>query len=239
MNILEKILSYRIVFKIATGFTLAEVLITLSIIGIIAALTIPTLIQNTQDNEFKVAWKKDFSLLSQVSQTLANENTSFINLFKDHDHFRDAFLNNMHFIKKCNDGAPTGVDGCWVSHWYKLSGDEFTDYNLSGWSRGILSDGTSMAFLLGDDSCNWSMNIPNGNSCGEIIIDVNGAKNPNKIGKDIYTVIISSDGKVVPAGTNGDWTMNGGSGNTWNVCDLKINALSSGWRCSADYLIEN
>ncbi len=42
------------------GFTLAEVLITLGIIGIIAAMTIPTLLQNTDEAQLKTAWKKAY-----------------------------------------------------------------------------------------------------------------------------------------------------------------------------------
>ena len=41
-----------------SGFTLAEVLVTLMIIGVIAAMTIPSLMQNTQQQEFKAAYKK-------------------------------------------------------------------------------------------------------------------------------------------------------------------------------------
>ena len=40
------------------AFTLAEVLITLGIIGIVAEMTIPTLMNNVQDQAFKAAWKK-------------------------------------------------------------------------------------------------------------------------------------------------------------------------------------
>ena len=42
------------------GFTLAEVLLTLVVIGIVASLTIPSIIQNIQDANLKIAWKKKF-----------------------------------------------------------------------------------------------------------------------------------------------------------------------------------
>ena len=48
------------------GFTLAEVLITLVIIGVIAAMTIPTLISSTGDQEYKTGLKKAFATLNQV-----------------------------------------------------------------------------------------------------------------------------------------------------------------------------
>lgn len=48
------------------GFTLAEVLITLGIIGIVAAMTIPTLISNTNGAKFRSQFKKSISTLSQA-----------------------------------------------------------------------------------------------------------------------------------------------------------------------------
>ena len=48
------------------GFTLAEVLITLTIIGVIAAMTIPTLLSNTSDQEYKTALKKAVSTINQA-----------------------------------------------------------------------------------------------------------------------------------------------------------------------------
>ena len=49
------------------GFTLAEVLITLGIIGVVAAMTIPTLIQNTNSVKFASQFKKSVSTLSQAA----------------------------------------------------------------------------------------------------------------------------------------------------------------------------
>ena len=48
------------------GFTLAEVLITLGIIGVVAAMTMPTLINSTQGAQYKTAFKKALSVMSQA-----------------------------------------------------------------------------------------------------------------------------------------------------------------------------
>ena len=50
------------------GFTLAEVLITLGIIGVVAAMTIPNLIANTKAHQYRVAFKKAVSTLSQAAR---------------------------------------------------------------------------------------------------------------------------------------------------------------------------
>lgn len=66
------------------GFTLAEVLITLGIIGVVAAMTIPTLISNTNGAQFKSAYKKALSSLNQaVLMNVALEDYSLSNLAKD------------------------------------------------------------------------------------------------------------------------------------------------------------
>lgn len=55
------------------GFTLAEVLLVLSVIGVVAALTIPTLIQKVNDDQYKVKWKKTYSVVSQIGTSLFSE----------------------------------------------------------------------------------------------------------------------------------------------------------------------
>lgn len=56
------------------GFTLAEVLITLGIIGVVAAMTIPTLITNTNSSKFKAQYKKTLSTLNQAVLLATSKN---------------------------------------------------------------------------------------------------------------------------------------------------------------------
>ena len=53
-----------------SGFTLAEVLTTLMVIGVVAAMTIPTLMNSTNDQQLKVAYKKALSVLGQGVQLM-------------------------------------------------------------------------------------------------------------------------------------------------------------------------
>ena len=63
------------------GFTLAEVLITLGIIGVVAAMTIPTLISNTNGAQFKTGFKKALSTLNQAAiMNVAMEDYDFSSL---------------------------------------------------------------------------------------------------------------------------------------------------------------
>ena len=111
------------------GFTLAEVLITLTIIGIVAAMTMPTLINNTNGAQFKTAYKKALSVLSQavvmnialddydLAGTSANASaddsiSSLYKMFKDRTNgevLSDDELSNYKVIIQ-NDGTePTGT----------------------------------------------------------------------------------------------------------------------------------
>ena len=59
------------------GFTLAEILITLAIIGIVAALTIPSVMTNVQQRQFETGYRKAINVLNDAIQTnLANDGTT-------------------------------------------------------------------------------------------------------------------------------------------------------------------
>ena len=63
------------------AFTLAEVLITLGIIGVVAAMTMPTLMNSTQGAQYKAAYKKALSALSQaVTLNVALDEWNFADL---------------------------------------------------------------------------------------------------------------------------------------------------------------
>ena len=48
------------------GFTMAEVLITLGIIGVVAAMTLPSLINNNRNKALEAAFKKNYSVIEQA-----------------------------------------------------------------------------------------------------------------------------------------------------------------------------
>ena len=59
------------------GFTLAEVLITLAIIGVVAAISIPSVISNSQQQEFKTGLRKAVSVLnSAITMNMAIDGES-------------------------------------------------------------------------------------------------------------------------------------------------------------------
>jgi prepilin-type N-terminal cleavage/methylation domain-containing protein len=153
------------------GFTLAEVLITLGIIGVVAAMTIPTLMQKTNDAELKSGFKKMISVINQgISMNYALDGVDF---------------SNISGLGTVNDTEGTS----WLGFLYNrlnVVGSSTTDNN--GYTTVYFSDGS--AILLTSNP---------GTNCGRIeecavIIDVNGKKGPNDITvnsgtlKDRYTV---------------------------------------------------
>ena len=87
-----------------SGFTLAEILISLMILGVIAALTIPSLIQNTQKKEEVVKIKKGLSVINQALATnyaLTNNNLSVI---VDADGIMNIFNKRLSIVKSYSDG---------------------------------------------------------------------------------------------------------------------------------------
>jgi len=188
-------------FKHAKGkdfaFTLAEILITLGIIGVVAAITIPALINNIQDTQYKTAFKKEYSILSQTILNIGNDNAgSLKELSSSNNTFASLFANQMNVTKSCQDGDSS----CWTCNGtrkddYFLSGSSVTNTSGMGWwykSRPVivLADGTflNMGFAssncIGNDS---GLVAPyQGTICGGIFIDINGCKNPNTWGKDLF-----------------------------------------------------
>src|SRR5574344_2143614 len=90
---------------IVLAFTLAEVLIVLGIIGIVASLTIPTLMNKIQDWEFKNAAKVAFSKSSQVVQKMNDDFSGVSSTFNTSNpgKFKDEFMKYFKVIKDCID----------------------------------------------------------------------------------------------------------------------------------------
>jgi prepilin-type N-terminal cleavage/methylation domain-containing protein len=183
------------------AFTLAEVLITLGIIGVVASMTIPTLINKINDIEMITAWKKSYSTMEQSQRTIMNENggdlaagfTGINFTPAGGNNFRDGWSPYLKVIKKCDAGRAV-VDGCYKGTMKALSDDySITNYAAdSNVSSLVLQDGTTLFFYPGvcTGTLCWDSNI---------FIDVNGSKMPNRLGKDIFDIVYNEAKKVFVA----------------------------------------
>ena len=193
--------------KKISAFTLAEVMITLLIIGVVSSLVIPAIVNDTQDAELKAAWKKKYSELEQASRLLIMDNGgSLKNLCSgSYSCFTNIFKNYLSSSKQC---ANAKTEGCWHmgNEWYYLDKSPASILDngaISGRNVntiGItLNDGTFLFSVWMSSTCSWGQ-YPN--SCGHITVDINGFKGPNTVGKDIFAVYIT-DTKIVPVGVDG------------------------------------
>lgn len=205
-------------FNKISAFTLAEVLITLGIIGVVAALTIPALFSNSDDRAFDAGFKKAYSLLSQMTSAAKNDNGgTLIGAFSDAQTSLDLYKTKLKYTKECSTTSPSDTGGlsfCWPKDTYGW-GDPTPDTDgqaYSNYTPGlILNDGMLLLLLEQDSQCNicngpaFSCPTDEFKACNTIVMDVNGLKKPNMYGKDIYSFHIYKSGKVLPDGVIGDY----------------------------------
>ena len=152
------------------GFTLAEVLITLGIIGIVAAMTIPTLMNQTGQAEFKTGFKKIISTMSQaITMSVALNSSDFSNLTAGttaDTSIYGMFTSRMNVIDTAIDTTGGG-----------LRAGSFAAVDYSGNYTLFFSDGMALSFPT---TCTTLTGGNLATSCRGIV-DVNGAKKPNKL----------------------------------------------------------
>ncbi len=178
------------------GFTLAEVLITLGIIGVVAAMTMPVLIQKQTEKATVVALKKFYTNLDQAVKLNLLENSDDYNV--------NNIVKKMKTVKICLNGSED--NSCAMHDYKKFNGTstiEFgkTDHYYDGYTYAVLNDGMIERMGNISDDCSYVRGTSPAlqNVCGEVSVDVNGNKGPNRDGYDVFYFHITKFG-VVPFG---------------------------------------
>lgn len=177
------------------GFTLAEVLIVIGIIGIVASITIPTLVKDTQQKEFKAAWAAAYSILAQSTLQILNDNgtldfSTLVTTGNDAG-LRDLYKDKLKTLKSCDAAV---ADGCYSYTSQGPIGRSFYAGDNSAKPALVLNNGMSMWFVDTNSPCQQSAL----RGCGTIVVDVNGNKKPNLVGVDIFAGVINSKNQFVP-----------------------------------------
>lgn len=212
-----EILKYNEIWKTRKNFafTLAEVLIVLGIIGIIAEITIPVLVQGTQEQEI-VSEALNFSsnLQQAILQWKLNANCG--------GDARDCFI-----AQNFQDGQATNFESTIGQNLYIT--DKVYGTNTKGWlpadtkdyygntntnvfgkvSRNcangymyLTKDGTTFSIDFDPDGLNFT-------------VDVNGVKGPNRMGKDTFSFTV---GKISGKDIYYYPYYNNGEDNTSGLC---------------------
>ena len=172
------------------AFTLAEVLITLGVIGIVAAMTIPTLINNYRAAEMKTRLTKSYSLISQAFELMKIDNGGYIDGSSyPCRSFSPLFSKYLKTVKTISSGIkdiPTYKNFAENANFAMHLLDDGTLY---------LSDGTIIFFE------NPNPVPKSDNARVYIFADINGVKKPNVAGKDLFGFKVS-DNKLLPMGAN-------------------------------------
>lgn len=181
------------------AFTLAEVLVSLSIIGVIAALTIPVMINNAEKAAYAEGCKKAFVIFSTALDMAKTDGDINSWTFTD-----EATVTNWNKIKKYLSITKEciGTSGCWSPNVKALNGGAATNFVANGYGSPTISfklaDGMNGAFDIHGESFNVTRPANLGSSL-LFVADVNGDRGPNKLGYDIFIYVY--DGKdLVPAG---------------------------------------
>ena len=209
------------------GFTLAEVLITLTVIGVIAAITIPSLVTNLDidrkqaDAVIKKTYTtfndatKQIVMLETTAHTMASVGCS------DSNCIRDLYGKYIAYIKTCNSDAQTNcLDGAPATSenptttmlvqpvWAAPSGKIGIGFDSK--SLAVLADGTLVGFEY-DSTCQMTVEslisyketpVDIEKACVAIAVDVNNAKKPNAEGRDRYQFAIGKLGVKFKATAN-------------------------------------
>jgi len=176
----------------SSAFTLSEVLITLSIIGIIASITIPTLLQDKKEQELKTTYKKMYSTLSQATIKLAADSGGTLKGDKD---FANRFSKYLNVARICT--ALQAQGNCWhkTGEYKYLNGSPAPAHGSE--ASMVLNDGSFIFFGNRSETCTTTLyDVPD---CAIIWIDTNGFKKPNMYGKDIFKIHLMETG-IKPIG---------------------------------------
>lgn len=187
------------------AFTLAEVLITLGIIGVVAALTIPTLVNNYRKKQFETGLKKEYSVLLQALDMYKQDNETPLkkeDTDQSHGEFKNKIKPYLKILVDCGDEQAGKYEAKCVQNGYYTQDKKYTYKTYSGniANEDLFDDGQ---IILNDGSHLLFENMGNGSDVF-VSIDVNGYnKLPNKWGEDVFTFQLMNDGKLLPMGVKG------------------------------------
>ena len=198
------------------AFTLAEALITLMIIGVISAITIPTIKKISDEHTYVTAAKKAYETVSLATKKIKSKEGP-VKLWVGSENIMGGL-----FEKEMNAKLTGNNDNAKKHEVVQLNGESAGDFFFD---MEIL-DGSLWYFEDYSKNCNLSDSDLYYNACAVIKVDTNGKNDPNMVGLDVLGFYIKSDGTVLPFGS-------GDSAST-----ASCTKDGTGWGCSTKIIME-
>lgn len=187
------------------AFTLMEILVTIGVIGIVSALTIPNLVNNNQKRIFVNQLRKFDSELSNAVSTYISENKaagfSETPLVNNVAELKIFFKTNFKVVDDCGGTyAP-----CFAETYKTLDGN--TTINTRNWKCNttlLLANGVAVCADVSSEGVTQNSqgeDINNGYNSQDyglisLEIDLNGVKGPNIYGRDFFSISIGENGEL-------------------------------------------
>ena len=231
------------------GFTLAEVLITLGILGVVIAMTMPTVVGKYKKQATISQLKKAYTVLSQLVLSAQEDNgavafsSDAVDASTVKKFFEQYWLPYFNSPTVSKEGTyPYGVDTPFLGLNGSLSGGVGTVYS-GGRIYFTTMDGTAYFINMMrwetqyDEEGNQLPSIAKYSSAQSVQVDLNGIKPPNIFGKDVFVFQVFFDKNIVrpygydktQAQINSNCSLNG----IGNYCAAKI--INDGWVMRNDY----
>ena len=176
------------------GFTLAEVLITLVIIGIVAAMTIPTMVNNTNKEELRAGLLKAQTTVANALELFYSKNGYKLTPVE----LAYSSTNRVHLYKLIKPYLSVSKD-CGTGSCVSNTGGTYKTYDGSrDMDHTVLDDGQ----LILNNGMTLFVEHYTGNIY--VSVDVNGhEKKPNKVGHDLFFFQLTDEGNLIPMGAEG------------------------------------
>lgn len=171
------------------AFTLSEVLVTMGIIGVISALTVPTLVNNYQRKALSLQLRKTVTdIENAVDMLITEEGKTKFSATSYYNNLDGFVTNRLKTIKTCSKDE---TNECFANEQYGTINDNTKKTFTCEGNSYVLAN--SAAICMYKKSTLY-MGTP------VVVVDVNGQEGPNIGGRDMFTFVITSNGEIL--GTN-------------------------------------
>ena len=221
------------------GFTLSEVLITLGVIGVVLAITMPILIKNYQRFITVKKLKSSYSVFAQALQRSVADNGDIRTWDRSNPRLYAEKYFNMYLkgVNKSSNYYVTSLHYPTHNNLYWYQSGNYPIYELPNGITFIVRDGigTASRYIV-------------------IMVDINGSKKPNIVGKDVFAFLSYMDnpdrldGFCVRGESRDAVKNNGLTGAHYSACSKTVKGVNSfaglccaglimhdGWKIKDDY----